>query len=224
MSGLSAIIFDLDGTLVDSLDDITYALNGALESIGRPPAQRDQVRGWVGDGLPQLCRRACPDVDEDEIQQVIANAAQWYREACTAATRPYGNILKMLDLLKAQGAPMAVLSNKPDDLTKRVIHELKLASYFVDARGMISESDRKPSPDAALAQARSMGIRPEKVLLVGDSVVDIQTARNAGMVAASVLWGFQEKKLLESARPDHFVSDPMEIFFLWDEKKKWVKG
>lgn len=220
MSGLSAIIFDLDGTLVDSLDDIAGALNGALELIGRPPAQRDQVRGWVGDGLPQLCRRAFPNADKDELERLIAKATHRYRDACTAATRPYGNILQMLDLLKARGAPMAVLSNKPDELTQRVIRELEMGSYFIEVRGMIQESDRKPSPGAARALARSMGVDPVNVMLVGDSVVDIQTARNAGMVAVSVTWGFQAKIFLERARPDHFVSDPMEIFSLWEEKNR----
>lgn len=219
MSPKRAIIFDLDGTLVDSLDDITHALNDALSAMGKPLVDRENVRGWVGDGLPVLCRRACPGIDDDTLRALIQKAARSYQDACVVKTRPYGNILQMLDLLQARGAPMAVLSNKPHALTQRVVTGLAMQKYFVEVRGYINEEEKKPAPTTALEMARRMSTLPSRVLFVGDSCVDIQTARNAGMTPVSVTWGFQKKNLLEGAGPDHFVDDPMEIFFLWADEK-----
>lgn len=214
MSRLRAIIFDLDGTLVDSLDDLTDALNASLNAVGGSQVDRKNVRGWVGDGLPALCRRAWPDADDVMLQKFISMAADQYRARCVAKTRPYGNILKMLDLLKARGAPLAVLSNKPHELTQRVVSELGMEKFFVEVRGYLTEAEKKPSPHAALSIAGTFGMDPANIMLVGDSIVDIQTARNAGMTAVSVTWGFQEKIFLKSAGPDHFLDDPLEIFSL----------
>jgi phosphoglycolate phosphatase len=214
LSRSRGIIFDLDGTLVDSLDDLTDALNAALSTVGGSHVDRKDVRGWVGDGLPALCRRAWRDAGDEEHQEFVSTAAEQYRTRCVAKTRPYGNILKMLDLLQARGAPMAVLSNKPHELTRRVVCELGMEKYFVDIRGYVTEAEKKPSPQAALAIADTFGVAPAKVMLVGDSIVDIQTARNAGMIAVSVTWGFQEKIFLKSAGPDHFLGDPLEIISL----------
>lgn len=214
MSRLRAIIFDLDGTLVDSLDDLTDALNASLKAVGGAQVDRKDVRGWVGDGLPALCRRAWPDADDAMHQKFVSMAADQYRARCVAKTRPYGNILKMLDLLKARGAPLAVLSNKPHELTRRVVSELGMEKYFVEVHGYVTEAEKKPSPQAALSIAHKFGVAPALIMLVGDSIVDIQTARNAGMTAVSVTWGFQEKIFLKSAGPDHFLDDPLEIFSL----------
>lgn len=214
MSRSRAIIFDLDGTLVDSLDDLSDALNASLKAIGGAQVDRNDVRGWVGDGLPVLCRRAWPDADDATLEKFVLMAAEQYRARCVAKTRPYGNILKMLDLLQARGVLMAVLSNKPHELTRRVVSELGMEKYFVEVRGYVTEAEKKPSPQAALSIADTFDMDPANIMLVGDSIVDIQTARNAGMTAASVTWGFQEKIFLKSAGPDHFLDDPLEIFFL----------
>lgn len=214
MSSLRAIIFDLDGTLVDSLDDLTDALNAALSTVGGSQVDRKNVRGWVGDGLPALCRRAWPNADDAKLQNFISMAADHYRARCVARTRPYGNILKMLDLLKGRGTPLAVLSNKPHELTRRVVSELGMEKFFVEVRGYLTEAEKKPSPNAALSIADTFGMDPANVMLVGDSIVDIQTARHAGMTAVSVTWGYQEKNFLKIAGPDHFLDDPLEIFSL----------
>ena len=214
MSCSRAIIFDLDGTLVDSLDDLSDALNASLKAIGGAQVDRNDVRGWVGDGLPVLCRRAWPDADDATLEKFVLMAAEQYRARCVAKTRPYGNILKMLDLLQARGVAMAVLSNKPHELTRRVVSELGMEKYFVEVRGYVTEAEKKPSPQAALSIADTFGMDPANIMLVGDSIVDIQTARNTGMTAVSVTWGFQEKIFLKSAGPDHFLDDPLEIFSL----------
>lgn len=215
---LRALIFDLDGTLVDSLDDISSALNTALHAMGRPAAPRESVRRWVGDGLPTLCRRAWSDADEPALAQLINRAAEAYREGCLAKTRPYDKILELLELLKRDGIATAVLSNKPHALTVQVVDGLGLRSYFRDVRGYQHEELKKPNPTIALEMAREMGNTPELIGIVGDSVADIRTARNAGMRSVAVTWGFQEKNLLEAEQPDHLVDAPLLIRELTCEK------
>lgn len=209
---LHALIFDLDGTLVDSLDDICNALNSGLCSMQRSPAPRDSVREWVGDGLPTLCRRAWTDASIDELSRLTKTAQAAYRAACVVHTRPYDNILKLLDLLKADGYALAVLSNKPHELACRVIDELDLRRFFQDVRGYVSEGDKKPSPQVALNMARRLGVPPHQVGLVGDSIVDIRTARNGDMKSIAVAWGYQPASKLALEMPDWLVSNPMEIF------------
>lgn len=206
-----AFIFDLDGTLVDSLRDIADALNGALAELNQPRASMEEVRRWIGDGLPTLCRRALPTTDPHTLQRLVDLARTHYREHCTDHTQPYHNILQILDLLTARGTPLAVLSNKPDELTARVIEQLDMARYFAVVRGCVMEEERKPSPNVARKIAAQLGVQPAAVFLVGDSPVDILTARNAGMIAVAVTWGFRDREELRAAHPDLLADNPLEI-------------
>lgn len=214
MHARHALIFDLDGTLVNSLDDITDALNAALRRLLRTPQSSDSVRDWIGDGLPALCRRAAPDADDATLELLHRYAAEAYHAGYLNRTRPYNNILKMLDLLKQAGVPAAVLSNKPHPLAVQVVRGLEMEKYFCAVRGYVTEEERKPSPVAALEMTTPLGVPPSKILLVGDSVVDIRTARNAGMRPVAVTWGFQSREALIDERPDLLVDDPMEIVAL----------
>jgi len=128
-------------------------------------------------------------------------------------TTPYPNILQLLKLLQSRSAPLAVLSNKPHALTVEIVTRLDMAFYFAVVRGSQREDDRKPDPRTALRIAEIFGTPPEDVYLIGDSRVDIQTARNAGMKSVAVTWGFQNRDDLEAAHPDFFVDDPLKIFF-----------
>ncbi len=206
-----AFIFDLDGTLVDSLLDITHALNHALEKIGEKLVRPREVRSWIGDGLPTLCRRAVPNRGRDLVDLMVREAASYYAAHCSANTRPYPNILQMLDLLRASRTASAVLSNKPHALTLRLVSELDMGKYFAHVHGYTSEEGKKPSPHFALKFAHAQGLPPEKVFFVGDSVVDIETARNAGMIAVAVSWGFTDRAALLAASPDYLVDEPAAI-------------
>jgi phosphoglycolate phosphatase len=206
-----AFIFDLDGTLVDSLQDITAALNAALEDHRLPTAAADQVKAWVGDGLRSLCRRAYEGSDGAVLKSLQLRAAEHYARRSLHWTKPYPNILTMLNLLATRGARMAVLSNKPHELTVEVVRGLRLESFFLEVSGLRVEEDRKPAPATALRIAQHLGSNPAEVLLVGDSVVDIQTARNAGMKIAAVTWGFRPEEEIRAAGPDYLVHDPLEI-------------
>jgi len=207
----ATIIFDLDGTLVDSLRDITAALNSALAEVNRPLADREQVRRWVGDGLRTLCRRAWPDADDRALARLLEAAERHYRRTCVQTTRPYPNILKMLDLLMDRGGRLAVLSNKPHELTMEVLERLSMARFFMEIRGAGAEEHRKPSPTIALHLASRMGARPAQVFFVGDSLVDIQTARNASMRAVAVTWGFRPREELAAAGPDALIDEPAAL-------------
>jgi phosphoglycolate phosphatase len=206
-----AFIFDLDGTLIDSLQDITNALNAALEELHRAPADAAMVRSWIGDGLLTLCRRAVGEDDPALVATLVQLSGKRYQAHCVEQTMPYPKVLKMLDLLRARNAPMAVLSNKPHAVTVQIVRALGMDGYFADVRGCAVEEDKKPSPKNALAIASALSVDPQRVFMVGDSPMDVKTARHAGMTAVAVTWGFRDRSELEAARPDFFVDDPTEI-------------
>ncbi|MBN2560221.1 MAG: HAD-IA family hydrolase [Phycisphaerae bacterium] len=214
MTHKSAFVFDLDGTLVDSLRDIANALNSALAELKKSPATVDEVRRWIGDGLPTLCQRACPTADTRTLERLVRSATTHYRTHCTDHTRPYPKVLQTLNLLSRRRMPMAVLSNKPHALTVHVAEQLGLQRYFADIRGYIAEQDRKPSPRIALQIVRRLNVQPRAAFFIGDSSVDIQTARNAGMIGIAVTWGFRSKVELQAAGPDFLIEDPAEILEL----------
>jgi phosphoglycolate phosphatase len=214
MNAPDALIFDLDGTLVDSLADIASALNHGLSILGLPTADRQSVRRWIGDGLPTLCRRALPDERKNELDRLIFESKTYYESHCAVETRLYPKVLKTLDLLQERGVPMSVLSNKPHALTLLVVQSVGVSGYFISARGSLSDADRKPSAKMALEIAAEMGCTPASICLIGDSPVDVQTARNAGMISAAVTWGFRDGDELKKAGPDHLIDYPEKIFSL----------
>lgn len=211
-----ACIFDLDGTLVDSLQDISNALNSALEEFKQPRVDRNSVREWVGDGLPTLCRRAQPRADETTLKRLIECAAKHYRSHCVDNTLPYPNILKTLKLLRSRSVRIAVVSNKPHELVEITLRGLGLVHYFEEVRGFVDEREKKPSPIHALQVASNFKCAPRRICFVGDSPVDIRTARNAGMIAVAVAWGFRKTGELEAEQPDFLVHSPNEIIALFD--------
>ena len=206
-----AIIFDLDGTLIDSLDDIAGALNTALRERDRPAAPRDSVRGWIGDGLPTLCRRAWPDATTEDMLAFTRAVGAAYASACAVETRPYPNVLQILDLLQSRALPMAVLTNKPHDLTVAILQALDLARFFDPIHGYHTEAEKKPSPIVALRIASQWKMDPIDIAIVGDSDVDIRTARSAGMTAIAVSWGLRDPEELFRAKPDFMVDDPLDL-------------
>ena len=208
VSDCHAFIFDLDGTLVDSLQDITNALNAALTGIHRAPAEASKVRSWIGSGLLTLCRRAVNEDDPTTIAKLVQLTAESYAAHSTDHTRLYPKLLKILDLLHDRRTPMALLSNKPHALTVQLVKGLAIDRYFAEVRGCTEEQDKKPSPKNALAIAELLGVEPRRVFFIGDSPLDVETARNAGMIAVAVTWGFNDRPELEAAHPDFFVDDP----------------
>lgn len=207
-----AIIFDLDGTLVDSLSDIAGALNEALQSLELETVESSRVRTWVGDGLPSLCQRAAAYVGATERTEALLLATRVaYESHCTRTTALYPKMLETLDLLRGYDISMAVLSNKPQDFVTRIVHHLHLENYFVESRGYVTEEDKKPSPRAALELAKSLGARVDDVVFVGDSIVDLETARNANMRFIGVTWGIGSAEKIFQKKPDWVIDSPEEL-------------
>jgi phosphoglycolate phosphatase len=194
----AALVFDLDGTLVDSRQDITTGINRLRADLGLEPLSLERVVGMVGEGAKTLVRRALADWTDDlnpdhlspkRLKEVLARYLGYYGEVCLDATAPYPGVREMLAEL-APTWPLAVLSNKGEDLSKRVLEGLGLARHFRDVLGGDSLPTRKPNPAGLLALADRFDLPVERLLLVGDSRVDADTARAAGCPFALVEWGF----------------------------------
>lgn len=182
-------IFDLDGTLLDTLEDLYRATNKALEDHSLPLRTRDEVRLFVGNGVEMLIRRAVPaGTDEETTLAVLADFKTTYAAICEDHTRPYDGIPDMLRALREKGIRVAVVSNKFDAATKQLCRK-----YFGDlvevAIGERADVRKKPAPDTVQEALRELGVSAEGAVYVGDSDVDIETARNCGMPCISVTWG-----------------------------------
>lgn len=209
-----AVVFDLDGTLVDTLGDIAAALNHALRAHhldALPPAT---IQALVGDGARVLVERALPPGREALREPVLQAFLARYREHLTDTTRPYAGVLELLEALAARGLRLCVLSNKPDALTRGVVAELLGAGRFALVRGQREGVARKPDPAGALELARELGIPPEEWLYLGDTAVDMETARRAGMVPVGALWGYRGRAELEAAGATRCILSPGELLEL----------
>ena len=211
-----AVIFDLDGTLLDTLADIAYSVNTALAARGLPVHPVDAYRHFVGDGWKMLITRALPEQERTGalIAQCGAQAMEIYRQNWNCRTRPYDGILEMLEELRLKGAPLAILSNKPHAETVRCIDTYFSAVPFAEVLGQRDGFPAKPDPTSALEIARKMNLTPESVLFVGDSAVDMKTANAAGMPAVGAAWGFRGPQELLDAGCRSIVNHPREILSL----------
>lgn len=206
---IRAAIFDLDGTLIDSLGDIARSLAQAMEAYGLPPPPLELVRGWVGDGARTLVQRAVEGrADVDAVHGAFREA---YRSAPMAQTRIYDGLATALDELAGRGLTFAIVSNKPHDLT-RVLAEAMLGAWpFAVVFGQRPHLPLKPDPTVALIAADELGLAPASCAFVGDSSIDVATARAAEMRAVAVSWGFRPRSELVAAEPDVLVDAPGQL-------------
>lgn len=193
----AAAIFDLDGTLIDSIRDIGESMNRALSGMRFPTHPIQDYQHFIGDGVKMLIRRVVPDDAPEEIQAKILERYRLdYQSSWNVHTRPYPGIPEMLDLFSSAGIPMGVLSNKPDDVTKLCVSHFFPGITFHAVAGQKDGVPRKPDPAAALTMARTLLVEPEACALIGDTSTDMQTALAATMFPAGVLWGFRGEKEL----------------------------
>ncbi|MCX7024095.1 MAG: HAD-IA family hydrolase [Spirochaetes bacterium] len=208
-----AVIFDLDGTLVDTIADIAAIMNSVLASFGYPARPVEEFRTLVGNGIVELARASLPETERNEGKVRLAGAAMMaaYTRTPVSFSRPYPGVEAILSRLAADGIPFAVLSNKPDSLVARIATALFPDARFAVLRGECPGVPRKPDPAAALDIAARLGVAPGDTVFVGDSDVDVMTARNAGMIPISVSWGYRPRGTLEAAGPAAIADTVAEL-------------
>lgn len=205
-----AVLLDMDGTVLDTLEDLTDAVNAALRQFGLPEVGADRARASLGHGALWLIGHCVPEGSPEEL---TARVLEWYRPYydahCRIKTKPYEGVVPLLERLRGAGLRLAVISNKQDGAVKELA-----AAFFPGlldrAVGERLGVRRKPYPDSALAAAETMGVAPERCIYVGDTEVDIETAANAGMACAAVCWGFRSREQLVAAgaeRPAETVGE-----------------
>ena len=210
------VIFDLDGTLIDSRLDLVHSVNAALRHIGRPALPEEVIASYVGDGAPILIQRALggETVDEATVRRGLQFFLDYYREHKLDHTTVYGGIVEALEKIQngsgESARQMAVLSNKPVVPSRAIVTALGLSPFFAQVYGGNSFSTKKPDPEGARTLIEETGLRPEEAVIVGDSHVDIETARNAGLWSIGVNYGFAPHTLLASS-PDVLVDRPDEL-------------
>ena len=195
-----ALVFDLDGTLIDSRRDITTAINRMRAELGLPPLALEQVVTMVGEGARTLVERALPE-RPDQVDHAFARYLGHYEQVCLETTRPYPGIPEMLSSLSAR-YPLALLSNKGEALSRKILDGLDLARFFREVLGGDSLATRKPDPGGLRLLAERLKVSVERLLLIGDTWIDAETARNAGCAFALVEWGFPKPSNLDAVKAD----------------------
>ena len=208
----NAFIFDLDGTLLNTLDDLAASVNYALRTHGMPERTLDEVRSFVGNGVRLLMERAIPEgTDNPRFEETFATFRQYYMDHSLDKTRPYEGIPEMIHALKQRGCRLAVVSNKFYAATQELI-----SHFFPEITVAIGEHEsegirKKPAPDTVFEALRQLGVGKENAVYVGDSDVDLQTAHNSGLPCISVLWGFRDRDFLLAHGATTFISQPKEL-------------
>jgi phosphoglycolate phosphatase len=215
-----AVLFDLDGTLLDTLADIADAANAALKRLGFPPHPVGKYRYLVGDGAGCLARRVLGEAGHDEVmvERCRLAIAEEYQTRWSQNTRAYSGIPELLTKLGARGVPMAVLSNKPHDATTSVVEFFFPDKPFRIVRGAQPGVPIKPDPAAALQIAQELSIEPKRFIYLGDTDTDMKTATAAGMFPAGALWGFRTGEELTAAGARTLLKTPLELLNLLDAR------
>jgi phosphoglycolate phosphatase len=206
------IIFDLDGTLVNSLEDISDAMNSVLTELNYPTHTYDSYQYFIGNGLRKLVARALPPTNntEDEVEFCFENMLKTYDINCVQKTKPYNEIAELINDLHSKGFKLAVFSNKADELTKKVTEAL-FPNLFDTIAGLTTEELKKPNPFKAIEISKNWNLKPEEILFIGDSDVDIETALNAEMFPVGVTWGYRTEEELKASGAQVVINNPLEL-------------
>lgn len=207
MSNADLLIFDLDGTLIDSKRDLADSVNATRTWMGFAPLPLETVSSYVGDGAPMLIRRAFPGATQDDLDRALRHFLEYYREHMLDSTTLYPGVREALDRLHDAGIPLAVLTNKPVRFSVQLVEGLGLEMHFFRVYGGNSFEEKKPHPRGIDALVAESSAARERTVMVGDSATDIRTARNARVQACGVTWGFQPETF--AAAPPDFTIDHM---------------
>jgi len=208
-----AAIFDLDGTLINSIEDIADCANAVLSHHGLPANTTERFKELVGDGFANLVRKIIPqeELTPERLKLFIEQYRDLYSQHWNKKTKVYSGIAELLKDMSDAGIKLAVLSNKRDDFTKRCVSWFFPEIQFAEVRGEREGTPLKPAPDAAVEIAAKLNVSPEECVFIGDSEIDIETAKRANMPSIGVLWGFRSRAILENAGANLIVSRPDEI-------------
>jgi phosphoglycolate phosphatase len=208
------IIFDLDGTLVDTLDDLTAAMNASLEKLGCPQRNPDECRQMIGHGLRMFAARALGPDRQELTDELVTTMVAYYQEHCLGRTRVYEGLDLVVEVLKDRGVRLAVLTNKNQSPAQKITQHYFGADLFDPIVGAGSDRTPKPDPETTLKILSQWSLTAEEVLFVGDSEPDMQTAKAAGLKAIGCEWGFRSPEVLTEAGADILISHPQQIMDL----------
>ena len=212
MNKYKALIFDLDGTLLDTLEDLTDAVNHTMSKYGFPGHTIGEVRLFVGNGIKLLIERSLPDgANTPGFNDIFNEFKQYYTANCRIKTHPYPGSTELLGKLYEDGYKLAINSNK-NQAAVTELNKIYFSEYISIAIGESPEVRKKPAPDSVFKALKDMGCTKENALYIGDSDVDIETARNAGIKCISASWGFRDKDYLESLNPGAVIDIPHELY------------
>ncbi len=211
MSRFKAVVFDLDGTLLNTLEDLTDSVNAALEKYHCQKKSIEQVRTYVGNGIQKLIER-CLEGGEahPDFENIFCAFKEHYKNNCQNKTRPYDGVIELLRTLKAEGFQLAIVSNKADFAVKE-LNEFYFKEFNMVAIGEKEGIARKPAPDTVYQALKELGVSAERAVYIGDSDVDVKTAENAKIPCISVLWGFRDQELLEKCGGKYFAKNSNEV-------------
>ncbi len=208
------VIFDLDGTLSDSIHSIKYCTDRALEPLGMGPFSEDEYKYFVGDGAANLIKRALTaagDIENTHFEEAFARYKELFAVDCMYEVKPYDGIVELLQALKDKGVKLAVLSNKPHAETIRVIEYLFGKDVFDVLHGQIEGVPIKPDPAGAFRIMEQLGVAAEEVLYLGDTATDMKTGKGAGLFTIGALWGFRKREELVESHADAIIGHPLEL-------------
>ncbi|RKM58675.1 HAD family hydrolase [Butyrivibrio sp. XB500-5] len=214
MSNINTVIFDMDGTVLNTLDDLTTSVNYVMDKFGFPNRTVEEYRRAFGNGIRRAIELNVPEgTSKETIDEMLPVFKQHYDKHCLDKTRPYDGILELMKELKKRGYKMAIVSNKIDSAVKEL--NKKFFSEAIDvAIGERPGINRKPAPDSVIEALKELGSTKEEAIYIGDSEVDFQTAVNSGLPCISVLWGFRDKDYLEEIGADVFATTPADVLEL----------
>ena len=211
MSKINTVIFDMDGTVLDTLDDLTASVNYVLDRFGLPERSKEEYRQFFGSGIRHAIRCAAPPhVSDEAVDGMLPVFREHYNQHCLDRTRPYSGIPELMRALKEQGYRMAIVSNKIDSAVKE-LNDRFFSDYVSVAIGEKPGIRRKPAADTVLAALAELGSAKEEAVCIGDSEVDLQTAENAGIPCIAVLWGFRDRDFLAGNGAEVFAETPDDV-------------
>lgn len=211
---IKAVLFDLDGTLLDTLEDLTDSVNYVLWKHNMPERTLQEIRSFIGNGVPTLIARSVPEnTDTETVKICVSEMMEYYKSHAEIKTKPYDGIMELLDELKKRNIATAVVTNKAEEAAK-ILCKAKFGDIFNVVIGDNGMDKLKPAPDNVFRALKEMNLKNSEVLYVGDSDVDMVTAKNAGLTSVGVTWGFRDEEVLRNSGAKHIIHAPAELLKL----------